>query len=80
MLKRQNTFKPVFGVLMKASYSERHHASHLRRMLAENEIDYDKLKEAFDANAKQGLEDILKSEVSDTKNTFISVMYVRNAI
>lgn len=49
---------------MRASYSERQHASHLRRMLAENNIDYDKLKEAYTADAKKGLEDILRNEVN----------------
>lgn len=64
LLKRQNTFKPVFGALMKASFPERQHASHLRRILAENNFDYDKLKGAFDDSAKDGLEKALKSEVS----------------
>lgn len=64
LLERQNTFKPVFGALLRATPTERQHASHLRRILAENNIDYDKLKVAFDEDAKEGLEKVLKSEVT----------------
>lgn len=63
LLQRQNTFRPVFGALMKASPPERQHASHLRRLLAENNIDYDKLKEVFEQGGKPGLDKILKEEV-----------------
>lgn len=49
---------------MKASPPERQHASHLRRLLAENNIDYDKLKEAYEQGGKTGLDKILKEEVS----------------
>nr|CAH7749029.1 unnamed protein product [Callosobruchus chinensis] len=63
LLERQNTFRPVFGALMRASRTERQHASHLRRLLAENDINYDKLKMAYDENAKEGLEKIIKAEV-----------------
>lgn len=65
MLERQNTFRPVFGALMRASRQERQHASHLRRLLAENNINYDKLKEAYELGAKQGLETLIKNEVSN---------------
>lgn len=67
LLERQNTFRPVFGALMKATLPERRHASHLRRLLAENNIDYDKLKTAYENSAKTGLEDILKNEVPNAK-------------
>lgn len=49
---------------MKASPPERQHASYLRRLLAENNIDYDKLKETYEQGGKPGLEKILKEEVS----------------
>lgn len=64
MLERQNTFRPVFGALMRASRQERQHASHLRRLLAENNINYDKLKQAYESGAKEGLETVIKNEVS----------------
>ncbi|KAK5648868.1 hypothetical protein RI129_003760 [Pyrocoelia pectoralis] len=67
LLERQNTFRPVFGALMKATLAERRHASHLRRLLAENNIDYDKLKTAYDNSAKDGIEGILKNEVPNAK-------------
>lgn len=67
LLERQNTFRPVFGALMKATLAERRHASHLRRLLAENNIDYDKLKTAYENSAKDGIEGILKNEVPNAK-------------
>lgn len=63
LLKRQNTFRPVFGDLLKATRIERQHASRLRRLLVENNIDYDKLKAAYDGEAKGGIEKLLKNEV-----------------
>ncbi|KAK9687303.1 Exuperantia SAM-like domain [Popillia japonica] len=67
LLERQNTFKPVFGALLRATPVERQHASHLRRILAENNIDYDKIKNAFETGAKEGLEKVLKDEISNAK-------------
>ncbi|GJQ66342.1 exu [Trypoxylus dichotomus] len=67
LLERQNTFKPVFGALLRATPLERQHASHLRRILAENNIDYDKLKNAFETGAKEGLEKVLTAEISNAK-------------
>lgn len=67
LLERQNTFRPVFGELLKASRTERQHASHLRRLLAENNINYDKLKEAFETGGKEGLNKVLQSEVANAK-------------
>lgn len=49
---------------MRASRQERQHASHLRRLLAENNINYDKLKQAYETGAKEGLESVIKNEVS----------------
>ncbi|CAG9821654.1 unnamed protein product [Phaedon cochleariae] len=63
LLERQNTFRPVFGALLRASRLERQHASHLRRLLAENNINYDQLKTAYDSEAKEGLEKVIKSEL-----------------
>ncbi|XP_060532538.1 maternal protein exuperantia [Cylas formicarius] len=69
ILQRQNTFRPVFGALMRAGPHERQHASHLRRLLAENNFNYDKLKDAYDVGGKEGLEKILKDEVANAKET-----------
>ncbi|KAG5894790.1 hypothetical protein JTB14_005226 [Gonioctena quinquepunctata] len=68
LLERQNTFRPVFGALLRASRPEREHASHLRRLLAENNINYDKLKDAYDSGAKDGLEQVIKSEVANAED------------
>ncbi|XP_018324338.1 maternal protein exuperantia-1 [Agrilus planipennis] len=72
LLQRQNTFKPVFGALLRATRSERVHASHLRRLLAENNIDYEKLKTAYQTSARQGIEKILKDEVPNAKEKDIT--------
>lgn len=68
LLERQNTFRPVFGALLKASRSERQHATYLRRLLAENNINYDKLKIAYESDAKTGLEKVIKGEVANAKD------------
>ncbi|CAG9857790.1 unnamed protein product [Phyllotreta striolata] len=65
LLERQNTFRPVFGALLRASRAERQHASHLRRLLAENNINFDRLKEAYGSSAKEGLEKVIKNEVAN---------------
>lgn len=67
LLDRQNTFKPVFGALLRATPTERQHASHLRRLLAENRLDYEKVQEAFQKSAKDGLTEVLKNEISNAK-------------
>ncbi|EFA07494.1 maternal protein exuperantia-1 [Tribolium castaneum] len=72
LLERQNTFRPVFGALLRASRPERQHATHLRRLLAENNINYDKLKQAYEDGAKDGLDKVLKSEVANAKETELS--------
>ncbi|XP_030763995.1 maternal protein exuperantia [Sitophilus oryzae] len=67
LLQRQNTFRPVFRDFLRASASERQHASRLRRLLAMNNINYDKLKEAYEQGAKDGLDKILKEEIANAK-------------
>lgn len=48
---------------MRSTRTERQHASRLRRLLAENNIDYDKLKSAYEGEAKEGLQKLLEAEV-----------------
>lgn len=48
---------------MRATRTERQHASRLRRLLAENDVDYDKLKAAYDGEAKEGLQKLLQEQV-----------------
>lgn len=67
-LQRQNTFKPVFGALLRASRVERQHASRLRKLLAENNINFDKLKAAYETGAKEGLDKVLKAELFQVAN------------
>lgn len=60
LLERQNTFRPVFKELMSSNYLNRRHASRLRRLLAQNDLDYNKLKDAFENGGKQSIENLLK--------------------
>lgn len=64
LLKRQNTFRPVFGALLRATRNERQKAISLRRLLVDNNVDYEKLNAAYQEEASEGLEKLLKSEVS----------------
>lgn len=72
LIKIQNTFRPVFDNLLKASRPDRQNANRLRRLLAENNINYDKLKDAYATEAKEGLDKILKSEVTNAKEKDLS--------
>ncbi|XP_076267877.1 maternal protein exuperantia [Rhynchophorus ferrugineus] len=67
LLQIQNTYRPVFGDFLRASAAERQHASHLRRLLAMNNINYDKLREAYEEGAKGALDKILKEEIANAK-------------
>ncbi|KAF7284370.1 hypothetical protein GWI33_022158 [Rhynchophorus ferrugineus] len=67
LLQIQNTYRPVFGDFLRASAAERQHASHLRRLLAINNINYDKLREAYEEGAKGALDKILKEEIANAK-------------
>ncbi|XP_065166895.1 maternal protein exuperantia isoform X2 [Atheta coriaria] len=68
LLDRQNTFKPVFGALMKGTPPERQHASHLRRMLAENCVDFEICKSAYEKSTRDGLNNILITQVQNLKD------------
>lgn len=69
LLQRQNSFRPVFTALLQASRSERQRVAHLRRLLVENNIDYDKLKDVYDDAGKQGLAKILESQIENVKES-----------
>lgn len=64
--------------MLRATPTERQHASHLRRILAENNIDYEKLKSAYENGAKEGLETVLKKEVIifQTNLYFVFFFYI----
>lgn len=76
LLDRQNTFKPVFGALMKGTPPERQHASHLRRMLAENCVDFEICKTAYEKSTRDGLNNILITQVINIYLFLISVVII----
>ena len=44
VFERQNSLRPIFGVLFRVNRRERQHASPLRRLLAEAGIEYSQLQ------------------------------------
>ncbi|XP_063980934.1 maternal protein exuperantia [Diachasmimorpha longicaudata] len=71
VLDRQHSLLPVFGHLLSMNRKVRQHASPLRRLLAESNIDYVQLKEAWSEEAKYGLERLIKKRASSATNTEI---------
>ncbi|KAI4497881.1 hypothetical protein M0802_006997 [Mischocyttarus mexicanus] len=63
VFERQNSLRPIFGPLFKASRKERQHASPLRRLLAEAGIEYMQLQEAWSDAQKVGLEKLIKEKL-----------------
>lgn len=63
VFERQNSLRPIFGPLFKASRKERQHASPLRRLLAEAGIEYMQLQEAWSDAQKDGLEKLIKEKL-----------------
>lgn len=63
LLECQNTLRPVFGAFLKSSRVERQFASRLRRLLAEKNIDYEKLESTWKSNGRDGLSEILKNRI-----------------
>ncbi|XP_078034736.1 maternal protein exuperantia [Augochlora pura] len=66
VFERQNTLKPIFGVLFRMNRRERQHASPLRRLLAEAGIDYAQLETAWNSGKKEGLEKLIKERRTTT--------------
>lgn len=52
---------------MRSNWANRQHASHLRRLLAENNIDYNLLSNSFGDGGRRALEDLLKTHVANAK-------------
>lgn len=52
---------------MRSNWANRQHASHLRRLLAENNIDYNILSSSFGDGGRQALEELLKTHVANAK-------------
>ncbi|XP_015122085.1 maternal protein exuperantia [Diachasma alloeum] len=71
VLDRQHSLLPVFGHLLAMNRKERQHASPLRRLLAESNIDYAQLKETWSKEEKYGLEKLIKDRASSATNTEI---------
>lgn len=52
---------------MQSNWVNRQHASHLRRLLAENNLDYNQLNSSFVDGGRNALETLLKEHVPDVK-------------
>ncbi|XP_011298567.1 maternal protein exuperantia [Fopius arisanus] len=71
VLDRQHSLLPVFRHLLAMNRKERQHASPLRRLLAESDIDYAQLMEAWSKAEKYGLEKLIKERASSATSTEI---------
>lgn len=67
VFQRQNTLKPIFGVLFRVNRRERQHASPLRRLLAEAGIEYAELEKAWTDGKKEGLEKLIREKLTTTE-------------
>ncbi|XP_076292454.1 maternal protein exuperantia [Lasioglossum baleicum] len=67
VFQRQNTLKPIFGVLFRVNRRERQHASPLRRLLAEAGIEYAELEKAWNNGKKEGLEKLIREKLTTTE-------------
>ncbi|XP_046433574.1 maternal protein exuperantia [Neodiprion virginianus] len=67
VLNRQNSLRPVFGMLLRQSRRERQHASLLRRLLAEANVDYVELQEVWSNEKREGLQKLIKEKVTGAK-------------
>ncbi|XP_029032767.1 maternal protein exuperantia-1 [Osmia bicornis bicornis] len=63
VFERQNSLRPIFGVY-RENRRERQHASPLRRLLAEAGIEYTLLQEAWNNEKKEGLEKLIKMNLT----------------
>lgn len=66
VFERQNSLRPIFGVLFRVNRRERQHASPLRRLLAEAGIEYSQLQEAWSNGKKEGLDKLIKEKLTAT--------------
>lgn len=67
VFERQNTLKPIFGVLFRVNRRERQHASPLRRLLAEAGFEYAELEKAWNNGKKEGLEKLIREKLTTTE-------------
>lgn len=63
VFERQNSLKPIFGVLFRVNRRERQHASPLRRLLAEAGIEYAQLRDAWSNGKREGLEKLINEKL-----------------
>lgn len=52
---------------MRSNWANRQHASHLRSLLAKNNIDYDTLSSSFGDGGRTAIEQLLKKHVANAK-------------
>lgn len=66
----QNKYRDIFAPFMKTSNLERKRATHLRRLLVENGIEYHHVKEGYGKGGREELENILNTKVLETCSFF----------
>lgn len=68
IFNRQNSLKPIFGPLFRASRKERQHLSPLWRLLAEAGVEYSHLQEAWTNGKKDDLEQLIKEKLTSAED------------
>jgi hypothetical protein len=67
VLEHQKSLRPIFGPLLRLNRRERQHANNLRRILAEEGIDYPMLTAAYSKDGKAGIAELLASKLTQAK-------------
>ncbi|XP_053989609.1 maternal protein exuperantia [Hylaeus anthracinus] len=76
VFERQNSLRPIFGVLFRENRRERQHASPLRRLLAEAGIEYSQLQEAWSNGKREGLEELIKDKLTTAEDRKIKDLLI----
>ncbi|KAK6643467.1 hypothetical protein RUM43_004972 [Polyplax serrata] len=68
LVQRQNRLRPIFGDMIRSRVRlERHRASNLRRLMAEANLTYETLEEAWKKDKKESLTALIKERITSAK-------------
>lgn len=68
LVERQNSLRPIFGDMISSRYRlERYRASNLRRLIAEANLTYEDLEEAWKKDKKESLTTLITERITTAK-------------
>jgi len=68
LVERQNSLRPIFGDMISSRFRlERYRASNLRRLIAEANLTYEDLEEAWKKDKKESLTALIKERITTAK-------------